>query len=282
MSTAEQWLHAQTRQGRYLYLVLDSEGQLAERKMLLKELEVSQYNSFYSSTAVSEMASNGPYILQLDTADHSVINTLIQNPERHWGWLASAEKNDLDAITRHWRQRMLTGERPHLALYRFHDNRVLGRALAHLQPAQYCAYLGPIVSVCYWFAQQWTITENPAPGEYSLPPEPAWLTVPTPAATFAGIQFINVHRYLMSVHTDSFSKLAKQQNVNTWLRHQLDLAHAWGWQEPERLHFFLMQCLVAPGFALPSDWSPRPSETPTHHFDRLYHQALYWQGNSAL
>ena len=43
MSPLEQWLQEQTRQGRHLYLVLDSDGQLDERNGLVSELGVDRY-----------------------------------------------------------------------------------------------------------------------------------------------------------------------------------------------------------------------------------------------
>lgn len=39
MTTAEQWLQKQGELGRYLYLVLDSDGQLDERDALLEGRE---------------------------------------------------------------------------------------------------------------------------------------------------------------------------------------------------------------------------------------------------
>lgn len=278
MTTPHDWLRIQAELGRQLYLMLDSVGQLEERKALLGELHVHRYDGLYIGTAASALVDAGPYLFQFDSAEHPVINSLIETPERNWGWLASSTCDEVQVVARHWRDRLVSGERPNQALYRFHDNRVVGRALAHMQPEQYAAYLGPIHSLCYWHDNQWTVSENPSPGTQPLPEDPAWLRVPTSSATYAAVQFDNVHRYLMGEHTDRFANVAAQQDVNIWLRNVLDLAHTWGWKEPERLHFLLMQTLQAPGFIPPAAWHPKPNDTPSIHFERVYQEALYWQG----
>ncbi|VVP53168.1 DUF4123 domain-containing protein [Pseudomonas fluorescens] len=281
MSTLEHWLQEQTNQGRRLYLVLDSDGQLDERKALASELGSEQYRNLYMGTPADSLANVAPYLFQLTSAEHPTLQALLNTPERHWGWLASAAHTDLDTLTRHWRERLVTGERPNQALYRFHDNRVLGRALAYLQPEQYPEYLGPMTSVCYWQAEQWTVSDNPDPGQHPLSLEPAWLNTPTPQASFIGVQFVNVRRYLMREDTETLVKLAEHQDVDSWLREQLDLARAWGWQEPQQIHFLLTQNLQASGYTPPEAWLPKPEETPALHFDRLYQEHLYWQGGAA-
>jgi hypothetical protein len=108
-------------------------------------------------------------------------------------------------------------ERPNQAVYRVHDNRVLGRALAFLQPEQRADFLGPIASVCYWHADQWTVTDNPDPGEHPLPLDPAWLKTPTPETVYSNVQFENTRRYLIREHTDALACLATRLNVDDWL-----------------------------------------------------------------
>ena len=282
MSTLEQWLQEQTRQGRHLYLVLDSDGQLDERNGLVSELDVDHYRNLYRGTPAESLANVAPYLFQLDVVEHPALRALLNTPNRHWGWLASAASADLDALTAHWQNRLVTGERPNQALYRFHDNRVLGRALAYLQPEQRAQYLGLMTSVCYWQAEQWTVTDNPDPGIHPLPTDPAWCHTPTPEETFKGIQFDNTRRYLVREHLDTLLDLAREQDIDPWLRGQLDLAHTWGWQEPDSIHFLLMQSLQAPDYTSPKNWLPRPNETPAMHFDRVYQQALYWQGDGPV
>lgn len=277
MNPQEQWLQAQAEQGRNIYLVLDSEGQLAERNALIAGLGHHHYRNLYVGTPANSLVETAPYLMRLESAGHPAFQALLDAPERNWGWLASAENDDLDVLAAHWQQRLVVGERPNQSLYRFHDNRVLGRALDFLQPGQHPAYLGPLTSVCYWHAGQWKITHNPDPGIRPPPPSPAWADTPIPDATFAGQQFENTRRYLVREHSERLLKLAEQQDLDTWLRGQLDLARTWQWQEPEQIHFLLTQSLQAPGYVLPKAWLPKPGEMPSMHFDRLYQERRYWQ-----
>ena len=282
MNTLEQWLFDQSRSARELYLVLDSDGHLDERNALTKELGAERYRNLYIGTAANSMAQAGPVLFQVVTVKHPVIQALLDTPECHWGWLASAALTDLDALVAHWRDRLVVGERPNLALYRFHDNRVLGRALSYLQPEQYADYLGPIASVCYWHAEQWTVTDNPDPGKHPLPLEPAWLKTPTPEIVYANVQFDNTRRYLIREHTEAMATLATERNVDGWLWGLIQLIRLWGWQQPEQVHFLLTQCLKAPGYLPPKTWQPKPEENSAAHFKRVYEQVLYWQGDANL
>ncbi|MDR6711868.1 hypothetical protein J2W83_001463 [Pseudomonas hunanensis] len=280
MSTLEQWLYVQAKLGRHLYLMLDCDGQLEECNVLAGELGIDRYRNLYLGTPADSLAKVGPRIFFLESTDHPIVQALLKSPERHWGWLASTADNDLDALTSHWQERLVTGERPNQALYRLHDNRVLGRALAYLRPEQFPEYLGPITSVCYWQAEQWSVAENPAPKQYPLPASPAWLNTPTPPTTYANVLFDNCRRYLMREHTGTLVELAAQQDIDTWLRSLLDLADTWGWHEPEPIHFLLTQSLQAPGYVPPKSWLPRPNETPELHFERLHQEAVFWQGGA--
>jgi hypothetical protein len=282
MNALERWLHEQSRSGRDLYLMLDTDGQLDERMALAKELGADQYRNLYVGTAANSLAPAGPFLFHIGTVKHPLIQALLDSPERHWGWLASANLTDLDALVTHWRDRLVVGERPNQALYRFHDNRVLGRALSHLQPEQYADYLGPIASVCYWHAGQWTVTDNPAPGAHPLPPDPAWLKTPTPEIVYANVQFDNTRRYLVREHTEALARLAAERDVDDWLWGVIQLAHLWNWQQPEQVHFLLTQCLKAPGYLPPRTWQPKPEEDSAAHFERVYQQVLYWQGDADL
>lgn len=282
MSTLGQWLQEQTRQGRCLYLVLDSDGQLDERNALVDALGVEQYRNLYTGTPADSLANVAPYLFQLGTPEHPALQALLNTPQRHWGWLASCANADLDGLARHWQNRLVTGERPNQALYRFHDNRVLGRALASLQPGQRPDYLGPMTSVCYWQAEQWMVADNPDPGAHPLPADPAWCHTPTPEATYKRIQLDNTRRYLIREHTDELLSLAQRHDIDTWLHDLIDLAHTWGWQQPESIHLLLTQSLQAPDYAPPKTWQPQPNETPQAHFERVYQQVLFWQGDGPL
>ena len=280
MSVLEQWLLEQSHTDRDLYMMLDSDAQPDERRALASELGAEQFRNLYVGTLANSMASSGPFLLRIGAVRHPTVQALLDMPERHWGWLASAASIDLDAIADHWRVRLVTHEHPTQAVYRFHDNRVLARALAYLQPEQRPAYLGPIASVCYWNAGQWITTDNPDPGAHPLPAEPAWLKTPTPAIIHANVLFDNTRRYLVSKHTDALVSLAAQRDVDDWLWSVIELVHAWNWQQPEQVHFLLTQCLKAQDYRPPKSWEPAAGEEPAAHFERVYQQVLYWQGGS--
>ncbi|KPG99609.1 hypothetical protein AEQ67_10780 [Pseudomonas sp. RIT-PI-q] len=282
MNTLDQWLLEQSRSGRDLYLMLDTDGHLDERTALVIELGAHQYRSLYVGTVANSLAQTGPFLFQMGTVKHPVIEALLDTPERHWGWLASASNIDLDVLVSHWRDRLIVGERPNQAVYRFHDNRVLGRALTFLQPEQRADFLGPIASVCYWQADQWTVTDNPDPGEHPLPLDPAWLKTPTPETVYSNVQFENTRRYLIREHTDALARLATQLNVDDWLWGLIQTARLWGWQQPEQVHFLLTQSLQTPGYLPPKAWLPKPEEDSAEHFERVYEQVLYWQGNAPV
>jgi len=279
MNTLLRWAHEQTSQGRGIYLMLDASGQLQARNALVRDLGIDRYRNLYARTAADSVASTAPYLFLLDTVEHPALQALLNKPEQHWGWLGSGASTDLDALTAHWQDRLVTGERPTQALYRFQDNRVIGRALTALNPEQYAHYLGPLISVCYWQADQWTVVDNPEPDIYPVPADPAWLSASTPQAISGDTLFKNARRYLMQEHTETLSNLPEHNDVDVWLRGLLELARTWGWQKPEHIYFLLTQSLRTPGYAPPRGWSPRPDETPSTHFDRLYQETLYWQGD---
>lgn len=282
MTALESWLHEQNRAGRDLYLMLDIDGQMDTRAALLDEQGVARYRNLYAGTAANALAQAGPLLFHIDSIHDPAIQSLLRAPERNWGWLASASHVELDALAAHWRERVLTGERPTLAVYRAHDNRVLGRALAHLQPQQYAELLGPMVSVCYWHDGQWRVADNPDPGAHPVPADPPWLQTPTPELIYANVLFDNARRYLVGQHTEALIRLAEQLDVDDWLWEQIQRTHLWGWQAPEQVHFLLMQSLQMPGYLPPKSWLPKPEEEPAAHFERVYQQVLYWQGEARL
>lgn len=282
MSTLEQWLHAQSHFGRDLLLMLDSLDHLEERAALTNELGADHYRNVYVGTPANSLAQSGPFLFQIGTVRHPLVQTLLNAPERHWGWLASASHVDLDTLAAHWHARVVTGEPPSQALYRVHDSRVLGRALAHLPPEQHPLLLGPMSSVCYWHDGQWTVTDNPDPGDHPLPANPPWLHTPTPERVYANVLFDNARRYLVGEHTEAMAALAEQFDVDDWVWGQIHQSHLWGWRAPQQVHFLLTQSLKAPGFLPPKMWLPKTGEDPAAHFERVYQQTLYLQENGAL
>ncbi|MEH6349868.1 DUF4123 domain-containing protein [Pseudomonas sp. 3JA] len=279
-SLPHQWLIEQQRLGHTLCVVLDSENEHHTRQALLKSSRPDQYLSVYSQTPVSDLADAGPFVFTFDRPGDEHINELIDRPDSRWGWLASLPKEGLPTLVEHWRERLIIGERPHQALYRFHDNRVLARALQHLPVEAYPAYLGPAISVCYWQGTCWASTYNPAPGAYPLPDSPLWLQVPVTPQQAMQTRLLNARRFLLAEHVQAFASLAEQQDPVAWLRATLEQAEAWHWQAPEQLEFLLTQRLQTPAQALAPYWQVRSAESPDEHFERVRLTAAFWQGDT--
>ncbi|WP_277594503.1 DUF4123 domain-containing protein [Pseudomonas chlororaphis] len=281
-TTPQQWMIEQRCLGHALCLILDSDGELNTRQLLLGNLDASQYCSVYSETPVSDLADAGPFMFLIDNPEDGRLNELLKAPERNWGWLASvAPEAGLNELVRHWRERLIVGIRPHQALYRFHDNRVLSRALGHLTVEALPEYLGPIISVCYWQGEHWQALGNPAPGNHPVFKNPAWWNVPTEGDQSAHLREVNARRYLLAEHVEAYAQMAEQQDPGLWLSAQLALADAWGWQLPAQLEFLLVQSLKETDGTLAARWQAHPEETPTAHFQRVYQTAQFWQGDAS-
>jgi hypothetical protein len=275
-------MNDQLRLGHTLCLILDSEGELVARQALLNTPDPEQYCCVYSQTPISELANAGPFIFLIDNPGDARLKPLLDEPERSWGWLASIGNGDLPALARHWRERLIIGTRPHRALYRFHDNRVLGRALAHIPEEARPEYLGPAISVCYWHGAQWNVTHNPAPGEYPLPADPAWLSVPLPTDRAMEILHSTVYRYLWAKHGEDLIRLSQRQDPGTWLTEQLSHAQQWGWTAPEQVHFLITSKLTETEPPLINNWAPHEGETPQAHYERLFNEMKFWSGEGSL
>ncbi|MGO2768339.1 DUF4123 domain-containing protein [Pseudomonas taetrolens] len=277
-----QWIEEQHRQGRELCLILDSLGEMETRQTLLNGRACDRYASVYDQTSVARLANAGPYLILLSRADTEALSGLLGAPERNWGWLASIAQGDLPALLEHWRQRFLLGSRPNQALYRFHDNRTLTRALDHLSPDAFPPYLGPTISLCYWQGEHWLALDNPEPGEYPLPAMPEWLQVPTPGRLRGQVHVINVYRYLLAHHYEALRQLARHRRPLAWIHAQRMQAEQWGWLEQEHLQFLALHSLPRPGNGVPDAWNPRPDETPHMHFERVSQMAGFSQGEGVL
>ena len=273
-----QWMIDQLRFDHALCLILDSEGELDARQALLNSKAPDKYRSVYSETQVCDLADAGPFIFLIDNPDDERIKALLKVPERNWGWLASIRKDDLPVLTQHWRDRLIIGTRPNQALYRFHDNRVLTRALGHIPEEARPGYLGPAISVCYWQGSGWAVTHNPLPGEHPLSAEPMWLSVPAPVSQSMEILQSNIYRYLWAEHSDALMRLSQRQDPSTWLVEQLSQARQWGWSAPEQVHFLIISKLNETEPAVIKNWLPHASEVPQLHFERLFNEAKFWSG----
>src|SRR3546814_20113564 len=128
-----------------------------------------------------------------------------------WGLCASVPKGHMPMLVEHWRKRLIIGDRPHQALYRFHDNRVLAKALRHLPVESYPDYLGPAISVCYWQGACWECTDNPVPGTCPVPDFPLWLQLPVAPQQAMKTILINAHRFLLAEHLQPYAQHDAQQ-----------------------------------------------------------------------
>lgn len=269
-----QWMAQQSQRGRSLCLVLDSAAVPEVHKVLLRQLKPEQYRSVYSQTAVTALTVGGPFIFSIDSLNPSSLYDMFEGQPKDWGWLASIETHSIGTVVKHWRERLFIGERPQQALYRFHDNRVLARALAHLPESVHPEYLGPVSSICYWQGEQWTTAENSAPGEYPVPDSPPWLDIPVPDSQERAILLANIGQYLLAEHSEDLARMPENLSPKAWLTEQLDLAQQWGWQTPEQLHFLITERLRemhAPGI---KNWNPQPGEQAQAHFERLRNERL--------
>ena len=280
-SPARQWMREQQRLGHTLCIVLNAESERDMRQSLLKTCQFDDYLSVYNDTPVADLADAGPFVFTFNQPDDTRIQELLKSVQRNWGWFASIQKGDLKSLVKHWQARLIIGARPHQALYRFHDNRVLNRALAHLREEAYPAFLGPAISVCYWQGTRWESMNNPAPASYPVPAQPLWHQAPVPDTQAAEIRLTNAHRFLLAEHVRAYAQLAEQHDPDAWLRDRLAQAETWGWLAPEQLQFLLTQSLRAQGCTLALDWQVRPDETPDEHFERVRQATAFCQGDAA-
>ncbi|TWR92513.1 DUF4123 domain-containing protein [Pseudomonas saxonica] len=269
----DQWLEMQRRHVRDVCLILNQNSESLTSHTLLNGRPPDTYCSVYSQTLVSRLASAGPFIIVLNSSDREQLTQLFNTPEGNWGWLASIASGDLPALAQHWRARCLAGAAPHQVLYRFEDNRVLNRALAHLSPEQQGAYLGPAISVCRWQDEHWAITDNPTPGEHPLSETLDWLNIPPNLDKLDSIHALNAHRHVLDKHYDQYRQLAARQMPFAWLKSKRNQAFRWGWRDQQKLEFLFTRSLDSPEFELPRTWYPRDDEDPATHFARVSHLA---------
>ncbi|MGY2399330.1 DUF4123 domain-containing protein [Pseudomonas sp. SDO5271_S396] len=263
-----QWMAQQQQKGHRLCLML--EGGDEARQPLLAARSLSQYQNLYAETVLATLAASGPVILLLEQLNEPALVNLLQRPETNWGWLGSLPGEALGDLARHWRDRLIIGPEDDRAFYRCHDNRTLGRALAHLPAVHWPAYLGPLISVCYWHDHQWHCHDNPSPGDHPPPiPEP-WLDTPNPQAVT--ILHSNILRYLLAEHSEDLAALVALHDPNTWLTQVLEQARAWQWRRPEQLAFLVVRRLEEVVRDSVMVWQARVGETPEQHFERLMEQ----------
>lgn len=256
-----QWMASQRARGHVIAVMLDEDAQA--RRPMMGALPSERWCALYDATPAAQLAAHGPLCLLVDASEMRLLQDDLGAPQRHWGWLASLAPGSWPAWLEHWRQRLMVGP----VLYRLHDNRVLARAIAALSAAELPAYLGPSISLCYWQGEAWAVTDNPAPGNYPVPVDPAWLHVPAPGE--GATLLANADRYLCRHHYDRYLLLAAQQAPDVWLGAVLEQARAWDWLAPQRFELLLLHSLYASEFKLGGEWAPQPGEPSHLHFERV-------------
>lgn len=262
------WLSAQTRKARNLVLVIDRMAEPDPIAQLFNADLMQDYINLYQGTEIADLADLGPWLVSLPAAHAPGVRSLLEEPERNWGWLASVEQIDLQTLAVHWRERMLIDEGDgQRSLYRFQDNRVIARHLTALSPAQLPMLLGPIASALVWDGQTWHDLDNPAPGLYPPPKESPWLHLAEPEDVTDAIQKHNLRLWLWQSHATALDSVIETQTLDAWLDERLAQAKAWQWHSAENLHFLLARHLDQKlvGHAA---WLPQNGESAQAHFAR--------------
>lgn len=262
------WFDEQQAEQRQLLLILDSLAEPNPVQGLFASDLMQQYVNLYQDTAVAEMTEVGPWLVLLSESDPAQIQSLLDSPERNWGWLASAKHLDLTALSQHWRDRMLIEEHGQRSLYRFQDNRVIARHLREIDEAQRPLLLGPLISALCWDGQCWQRFDNSRPDQYPTPFETPWLAIAEPETVQHHIKRHNLELWLWQNHSSATTDLAETQLLSDWLDQQLDKARRWNWRSEEHLHFLLRHQLD-PALAEHPAWTPAEYETTEAHFARV-------------
>lgn len=266
--TATNWLAEQRQMGRQLFLMIDGMADPDLIAALFAADLMQEYVNLYQSTDLDELADVGPWLIKLpDGLQAPILDDLMNQPQRNWGWLASAKGVALDAYVQHWRGRMVIEERGARSIYRFQDNRVLAHHLAALPDVHLPLLLGPAEAVLCWHQGAWLRFVNPAPDRCTLPLDRPWLEVPEPGHVRNGAQRHNLQQWLWQQHTDAATRLACTEPFQTWLDQQLDAARHWGWETTEQFHF-LLQHRLDPALASAPLWLVQDGETPDQHYQR--------------
>jgi hypothetical protein len=265
---AADWLAEQIAQQRELLLVVDRLAEPDPIKALFSANLMQDYVNLYQSTELADMTDVGPWLVRVHIPCSEFIQTLLDTPERGWGWLASAERVDLAVLAQHWRERMLINEQEQRALYRFQDNRVIAHHLHGIEEIQRPLLLGPLSSALCWDGQCWQCFDNPRPDQCPAPFETPWLAIAEPETVQHYISRHNLELWLWQNHSKATAELAETRLLTDWLDQQLDKARRWNWLAEQQLHFLLLHQLD-PALAEHSVWAPAEHETAEAHFARV-------------
>lgn len=261
------WLADQQRFGQNIFLMIDRLAEPDPLPELFAQDLMQDYVNLYQVCGWEELASIGPWLIRLADNQTEQLTSLLETPQRNWGWLASAPQLTLSELTAHWQDRILSEQNDARALYRFQDNRVIGHHLRSLANQQLPLLLGPLYSTLCWHQGAWLTMDNPAPGFQPPPFDRPWLDVAELSTVQRGILFHNLQQWLWEEHPESTARLASTEPLAAWLASQLHAAAAWSWQEPEQLRFLLRHKLQSQS-AHDAVWAPNDGETPAEHYRR--------------
>ncbi len=267
IETTQNWLNDQRAQQRELLLIVDRLAEPDPIAGLFDAGLMQDYVNLYQGTDFDDLADVGPWLVRLPDTSAAFLQTLLQAPQQHWGWLASAEHIDLTAIAQHWRERMLIDEDGQRSLYRLQDNRVIARHLGELTEPKRPLLLGSLNSVLCWDGHAWQRFDNPHPGIYPPPFEAAWLDIAESDVVAHEIQRHNLEQWLWQNHSAATAQLAETQPLGVWLDTQLATAKSWQWQSLESLQF-LLQHQLDPALSTHPSWAVRTGEVPQAHYAR--------------
>jgi hypothetical protein len=262
---AQDWLNEQLYRQRALLLIVDRLAEPDPLEELFKTNLVLDYVNLYQDTEFAELADVGPWLIELNAPDEAPLHSLLDNPQRHWGWLASAEHIDMATLGKHWRARMLIEENTQRSLFRFQDNRVMARSLSYMQEHEVPQLLGPLHSALCWNGEEWRSYDNPYPDQTAFNQPAPWL-YPEPSTIQRETRLINLEQWLWEQQPEATCELARSCNVRDWLEESLALADEWGWLAAEQVAFLL--AARRGSLLASSQWQPLPGETSTHHFAR--------------
>lgn len=268
-----QWLSEQRRRQRQLLVIANPMAEPNPIPTLFAHAPIRDYVKVYQGTPFENLAPLGPWLVRIDFSTMAALSALLQSPEHHWGWVASAEQLDMNEVVAHWQARMLIHDEDQRAFYRFQDNRVISRHLQALDNEQIPLLLGPLCSALCWDGKQWISVDNPAPGTYPEPFDTPWLQVPPAAEQSAAAQKATLETWLWENHLDATQQLLTRESLATWPQVQLDKADSWDWSRQEQVHFLLEHQLNTDLANLPA-WAPRAEETPDAHFVRAQQDIL--------
>ena len=262
------WLAEQKRQQRQLLLVVDTLHSPHVIATLFKLAPIRDYIRLFQGTEFEDLLEQSPWLIRIDSSSMEAVTHLLQNPTLNWGWLASTAQLNLNEVAQHWRERLVISENGQRWFYRFQDNQVIARHLGALSATQIPLLLGPLASALAWDGEHWQSFENPQPALQPMPCATPWLDVPESEAISEAIEVGALKKWLWGNHPRLTYRLPDP--IEDWIKQQLDVATAWGWNDAEQI-LFLAEHKLDPERAGHAVWARLPAEMPEAHFARVQH-----------